>query len=57
MNHWQMIAIAYGLTFAALAVEVALLVRRRQAALRELRASRDRDDQDPNAADGLDAAS
>jgi heme exporter protein CcmD len=37
MAHWQVIAIAYGLTFLALAVEVALLVRRRRAALRQLR--------------------
>ena len=35
MNHWQMIAIAYGLSFGALALEIALLVRRRRAALRE----------------------
>ncbi len=37
MAHWQVIAIAYGLTFLALAMEVALLVRRRRAALRQLR--------------------
>jgi heme exporter protein CcmD len=37
MTHWQVIAIAYGLTFLALAMEVALLVRRRRAALRQLR--------------------
>ncbi len=37
MTHWQVIAIAYGLTFLALAVEVALLVRRRRAALRQIR--------------------
>jgi heme exporter protein CcmD len=36
MSHWQVIAIAYGLTFAALAVEVVLLVRRRRAALRQV---------------------
>jgi heme exporter protein CcmD len=35
MNHWQMIVIAYGLTFGALALEVALLLRRRRAALRQ----------------------
>lgn len=39
MNHWQMIAIAYGLTFVALAVEVLLLRRRRLAALRQVRES------------------
>ena len=33
MNHWQMIAIAYGLTFGALALEVFLLFRRRRAAV------------------------
>jgi hypothetical protein len=37
MNHWQMIAIAYGLSFAALAIEILLLRRRRQAALRQAR--------------------
>ncbi len=36
MSHWLMIAIAYGLTFLALAMEVALLVRRRRAALRQI---------------------
>ena len=36
MNHWQMIAIAYGLTFAVLAIEVVLLGRRRRAALRQV---------------------
>ena len=36
MSHWLMIAIAYGLTFLALAVEVVLLVRRRRAALRQV---------------------
>ena len=41
MNHWQMIAIAYGLTFAALALEVALLRRRRRAALRQLETGAD----------------
>jgi hypothetical protein len=41
MNHWQMIAIAYGLTFAALAVEVSLLFRRRRAALRQAQANPD----------------
>ena len=35
MNHWQMIAIAYGLTFVALALEVTLLFGRRRAALRQ----------------------
>jgi hypothetical protein len=39
MNHWQMIAIAYGLTFVALAAEVLLLRRRRLAALRQVRES------------------
>ena len=43
MNHWQMIAISYALTFAALAVEVALLMRRRRAALRHVQASIDED--------------
>ena len=38
MNHWQMIAIAYGLSFAALALEVALLLRRRHAAWRQVQA-------------------
>ena len=37
MNHWQMIAIAYGLSFAALAIEILLLRRRRRAALRQAR--------------------
>ena len=39
MNHWQMIAIAYLLTFAAVALEVMLLRRRRRAAWRHARAS------------------
>jgi hypothetical protein len=39
MNHWQMIAIAYVLTFAAVALEVVLLLRRRRAAWRQARAS------------------
>ena len=39
MNHWQMIAISYVLTFAALALEVVLLLRRRRAAWRQARAS------------------
>lgn len=39
MVHWQMIAIAYSLTFAALAVEVSLLFRRRCAARRQALAS------------------
>ena len=52
MNHWQMIAVAYGLTFAALAIEVALLFRRRRVALRQARAS-----QDPDQAGDLDTAS
>jgi hypothetical protein len=43
MNHWQMITLAYGLTFAALTLEVVLLFRRRRQALRQ-------------ALDGLDAA-
>jgi len=47
MNHWQMIAIAYLLTFAAVALEVALLVRRRRAAWRHACASL----QDDEAAD------
>ena len=38
MNHWQMIAVAYGLTFAALAVEVMLLFRRRRLAVEQARA-------------------
>ena len=37
MTHWQLIAFTYGLTFLALAAEVALLVRRRRAARRQLR--------------------
>lgn len=41
MNHWQMIAIAYGLSFGALALEIALLVRRRRAALSEALAGED----------------
>jgi heme exporter protein CcmD len=41
MNHWQMIAIAYGLTFAALAIEISLLFRRRKAALRQARTGED----------------
>ncbi len=39
MNHWQMIAIAYVLTLAAVALEVVLLLRRRRAAWRQARAS------------------
>jgi len=39
MNHWQMIAIAYVLTFAAVALEVVLLLRRRRAAWHHARAS------------------
>ena len=37
MTHWEVIAVTYGLTFVALAVEVALLSRRRRAALRQIR--------------------
>ena len=37
MNHWQMIAAAYGLTFAALAMEVMLLFRRRRLAVEQAR--------------------
>ncbi|MEO6270522.1 MAG: heme exporter protein CcmD [Lautropia sp.] len=37
-----MIAIAYGISFGALALEIALLVRRRRAALREVLADDDR---------------
>ena len=43
MNHWQMIAISYALTFAALAVEVALLMRRRRTGLRQVQAAIDED--------------
>ncbi|MBA3477126.1 MAG: heme exporter protein CcmD [Lautropia sp.] len=43
MNHWQMIAIAYGLTFGALALEVVLLCSRRRAALQQARAWLDAD--------------
>jgi hypothetical protein len=38
MNHWQMIALAYALTFVAIALEVALLFRRRGNAWRQARA-------------------
>jgi len=38
MNHWGMIAFAYGLTFAALALEVAFLFRRRRLAVRQAQA-------------------
>jgi hypothetical protein len=44
MNHWQMIALAYALTAVALAVEVALLFRRRRTAWRQARAWRDGDE-------------
>ncbi len=44
MNHWQMIAIAYLLTFAAVALEVVLLLRRRRAAWRNARASLEDDE-------------
>jgi len=44
MNHWQMIAIAYSATFVALALEVALLFRRRRAAVQQARAWLDADD-------------
>jgi len=44
MNHWQMIAIAYSLTFMALALEVALLFRRRRAAVRQAQTWLDADD-------------
>jgi heme exporter protein CcmD len=37
MTHWEVIVLAYGLTFLALAMEVALLRRRRRAALRQIR--------------------
>jgi hypothetical protein len=40
MNHWQIIALAYALTFAALALELALLSRRRRSALRQAQAWR-----------------
>ena len=43
MNHWQMIAIAYGLTFGVLALEVVLLRSRRRAALQQARAWLDAD--------------
>jgi len=43
MNHWQMIAIAYGLTFGVLALEVVLLCSRRRAALQQARAWVDAD--------------
>ena len=49
MNHWQMIAVAYALTFAALALEIVLLFRRRRAALRQ---AQDRTDADAPQADG-----
>lgn len=52
MSHWQMIAFAYGLTIAALAIEIALLIRRRRVALRQAQAS-----QDPDQAGDLDTAS
>jgi hypothetical protein len=44
MNHWQMIAIAYLLTFAAVALEVVLLLRRRRAAWEYARASLQEDE-------------
>ena len=37
MNHWQMIAIAYGLSIVAIAIEITLLGRRRRAALQQVR--------------------
>ena len=43
MNHWQMIAISNALPFAAHAEAVALLMRRRRAALRHVQASIDED--------------
>ncbi len=49
MNHWQMIAIAYVLTFAALALEIALLFRRRHAALRQAQAWVESDVPEPGA--------
>lgn len=55
MNHWQMIVIAYGLTFAALAIEVALLVRRRSAAKRQARASLEADGWNGIGDDGWDS--
>ena len=44
MNHWQIIALAYALTFAALALELALLSRRRRSALRQAQAWPDTDE-------------
>ncbi len=44
MNHWQMIAFAYALTFVALALELALLFRRRRSALRQAQAWLDADE-------------
>jgi heme exporter protein CcmD len=38
MTHWEIIAVAYGLSFAAVAAEIALLWRRRRAALRQAQA-------------------
>ena len=44
MNHWQMIILAYTLTGAALALEVALLWRRRRNAWRQAQAWSEVDD-------------
>jgi hypothetical protein len=44
MNHWLMIAIAYGLTLAAVAIEIVLLFRRRRVALRQARSWLDSDE-------------
>lgn len=38
MTHWEIIAVTYGLSFAAVAAEIALLIRRRRAALRQAQA-------------------
>ena len=58
MNHWQMIAIAYVLTFAAVALEVVLLRRRRRAAWRHARASlQEHEGADPGAGAGAGAVS
>ncbi len=56
MNHWQMIAAAYALTFGAVALETVLLLRRRRAALRQAKAWLDADQPEAAAVTGPGAA-
>jgi heme exporter protein CcmD len=43
-HHWTFIAVAYGLTAAAIAIELVALVRRRRQALERIERERDFDE-------------